>query len=313
MRDLADIQAFSALCTHQSLTRAARALDLPKSTVSRRLTHLEGDLGQSLVIRDGQRLQLTEAGRIFALYCQQLLELADQSRNALQELQEEASGRLSIAVHAALKRGWLMQVLDEFIAEHPGISLNLYTQQLTQHQVGRLDLWIWLGDFPLSGYRRENLGSWPFGLFAAPSYLQQQGYPRHPQDLLQHQWIDQTGRLKAGLSLYHPEQGYFALPAMDSRWCSDSLVLQADLIRQGKGVGLLPLWMADKYNQAHPGSLESCLPSWQADASEINLYYTLGRPPKRVSVLLNCLRHQCPTEWQTTSHSKAREAKCKDV
>lgn len=298
MRDLAEIQAFMALYKHQSLTRAAKALALPKSTLSRRLSHLEEDLGQALAIRDGRGLQLTEAGQVFAIYCQQLLELADLGRNALRELQEDVSGTLKIAVHSALKRGWLMQVLDEFMSEHPGIRLEVYTQNLDAGLADTMDLWFWLGELPRGRYRREQLGSWAYGLFAAPEYLQRRGRPQAPEDLMHHQWVDLLGMLKKGLHLHHPNQGSYPLMAFDSRWKTDSLVLQIDAIQQGRGLGFLPLWQADCFEAAHPGRLQRCLDAWQTGPVDIALYYPLGRPTRRMTLLLQALRQQCPQEWK---------------
>ena len=73
MHDFSAIKAFHALCQYKSLTAAAKALEQPKSTLSRRLASLENDLGQALIARQGNRLTLTKAGQVFAVYTEQLL------------------------------------------------------------------------------------------------------------------------------------------------------------------------------------------------------------------------------------------------
>ncbi len=89
MQDLSAVKAFHALCQHKSLTAAAKALEQPKSTLSRRLSQLEEDLGQCLLMRQGNRLTLTKAGEVFAIYSEQLLELANKSQEALQALNNQ--------------------------------------------------------------------------------------------------------------------------------------------------------------------------------------------------------------------------------
>lgn len=298
MHDLAGLQAFDALCRYKSLTAAAEALSQPKSTLSRRLNQLETDLGQTLVARDGNRLQLTEAGRIYAIYCRQLLDLAARGQDALQELQEEISGKLILVVHSAFKRGWLTSVLDHFMSQHPGIRLEIRTQLLPQ-QAEEADLWIWLGDLPVSHYRREKLGSWVYGLYAAPGYLKQQGCPRHPQELVRHAWVDLQGL--GSVVLHHTGGEEYLLSPADSRWKSDEMILQADAISQGKGIGLIPVWLAENFAKAHPGSVEPCLQQWFTEPVDIACHYTRGRPSRRLALLLAALREACPEEWKVPS------------
>lgn len=297
MQDLTSLQAFDALSRYKSLTAAAKAMGLPKSTVSRRLAQLETDLGQALIVRDGNRLHLTEAGQVFVSYCRQILELSEQGQNALQELQDEVSGQLVIVIHQELIRGWAMKVLDRFITAHPGIRLELYSHCLPQ-QVENLDLWLWLGDLPVSNCRREKLGSWHYALYAAPDYLKQRGAPLHPRDLVNHAWVDLLGLGAEGLTLWHHELGSYNLAAADSRWKTDAVLLQTDALRQGKGVGLLPIGMAERFMAAHPGGIVPCLPEWHTGPVDIACYYTRGRPSRKLRSLLEVLRAECPDEWR---------------
>lgn len=82
MQDLSAVRAFHALCQHKSLTAAAKSLGQPKSTLSRRLSQLEEDLGQALVAKQGNRLTLTKAGEVFSVYSEQLLDLAGRGKRS---------------------------------------------------------------------------------------------------------------------------------------------------------------------------------------------------------------------------------------
>lgn len=298
MHDLAAIKAFDALCQHQSLTAAAEALNQPKSTLSRRLAQLETDLGQALVTRQGNRLALTQAGHVFSRYSKQMLTLSEQSHEALQSLNNEICGELNVVIHPSLIRGWFSKVLHPFMQEHPDVQINLHTQMVPE--IGQeIDLMIWVGTPPEHQLRRELLGYWQFGLYASPSYLEEHPIPSHPRELPQHPWIDLMAHRQTGLSLIHAQQGSYELPPIHCRLRSDSLTMQADAIAGGKGIGMLPIWLANGFERSHPGSVRQCLNGWHPPATEVACYYTAGRPPLRVKVLLDTLRSQCPPEWRS--------------
>src|SRR5580658_7811172 len=71
MRDLNDVQYFAAVVENQGFSAAARTLNLPKSSVSRRIANLEARLGVRLIERSTRSLRLTEVGVSFlrALQC----------------------------------------------------------------------------------------------------------------------------------------------------------------------------------------------------------------------------------------------------
>lgn len=297
MQCLASLRAFDALCQYESLTAAAEALNQPKSTVSRRLSQLEEDVGQSLVARNGNKLTLTQAGELFAIYCKQVLDVAQKSQEAMQALNNEISGQITVVVHPNLLRSWFAKILDQFLNTHPGVRVKLIAQHIPPID-SSVDLLIWVGESPENNFRREAMGYWKYGLYASPDYLKRYGELSHPRELVSHRWVDLIATRREGLTLYHPKEGSFTLPAADSRLESDSIVMQADAIRNGQGIGILPQWFATRFEMSHPGSASPCLPEWQTQATEIACYYTTGRPALRVRTLLDMLRANCPEEWK---------------
>ncbi|KQB07186.1 LysR family transcriptional regulator [Vibrio metoecus] len=298
MQDLSAVKAFYALCQHKSLTAAAKALEQPKSTLSRRLAQLEEDLGQSLLMRQGNRLTLTKAGEVFAVYSEQLLELANKSQEALQELNNQVTGELTLVVHPNLIRGWLSQVLDEFMQQHSTLKIRLLSQFQHSDEVFEPDLIIWIEHAAPMGYRKERLGYWRYATYASPKYLAHRDKPTHPRELIHHPWIDFIACRRAELELHHPEFGSYSLPALESRLQSDNLAMQADAIAKGRGIGLLPTWFANGFETAHPGSLIPCVNGWQSQPTEINCFYPLGRHPLRLRLFIDALRQARPDEWQ---------------
>ncbi|ELV8648226.1 LysR family transcriptional regulator [Vibrio fluvialis] len=298
MQDLSAVRAFYALCQHKSLTAAAKSLEQPKSTLSRRLAQLEEDLGQALVARQGNRLSLTKAGEVFAAYSEQLIELANRSQEALHELNTQVNGEMTLVVHPNLTRGWMSRVLDSFMQEHPQLKVRLHSQ--FQHGDGSLDpdMIIWIGDIAPAGYRREQLGLWRYAAYASPQYLSERPRPAHPSELSDHPWIDFIAFRQEALTLHHTEHGRYVLPALKSRLQSDNLAMQADAIAKGRGIGLLPTWVAKGFEKNHPGSLEPCLEEWYSEPASIHCFYPIGRHPLRLRLFIDALRAACPDEWK---------------
>ncbi|MDR5892314.1 LysR family transcriptional regulator [Halomonas mongoliensis] len=303
MHDFDELNAFASVMASGSLTRSARELGLAKSTLSRRISHLEARLGQPLLRRQANRLIPTEAGLVFHDYCRDMLTLAERSQAALDELREEVSGELAIEAHCALTRSWLAPVLDAFLARYPEVELTLRTCDTPCLHPDSRGVSVWLGKVPCSALRQESLGALTRGLHAHPDYLARRGAPDHPRELAQHAWIDLLGANRDGVALHHRDGSRFDFQPPVSRLRVDLPELQLDAVARGRGLGLLPHWMVARREHHHPGELVACLPEWQPEPLPITLLYPFGHQPRRVTALLDCLRQAVPEAWQ-----KARQA-----
>ncbi|MEH6389322.1 MAG: LysR family transcriptional regulator [Pseudomonas profundi] len=300
MHDFNELTVFAAVVEQGGLTQVSANLGLPKSTLSRRISQLEARVGQRLLLRQSNRMLPTEAGKLFYNYCRQLLDLAAQSQHLLDDLKEEISGPLVLRVHNAFERGWLPAVLDRFLDTHTGVTLELSVTSLQPEQsddtVG--DLWLWLGGDTFHGLRNEPLGRWTSGLYASPEFVRANGLPTHPHQLAAYPWVDVLEGTGDPVRLRSTTQGEYHFNPEPSRLKVDSLVLQADCLVRGQGIGVLPLWYAEKYEKAHPGSLVRCLDEWNPPEQPINLLYSFGKAPKKVTALVEWLRHHMPPSWE---------------
>lgn len=299
MQDLLELEGFATVMACGSLTEAARRLGLPKSTLSRRLSQLEARLGQPLLLRRGNRLQATEAGLLFERYSRQILRLAEQGRQAMEDLREEVSGELVVRVHSSCARGWFPQALERFLADYPGVRISLHTEHRPPETgEGQGEIWLWVGPDPDCGLRHEVLCYWPCRLYASPDYFAGQRLPAHPRELAAHAWVDWLGETGEGLVLRHGSEGEYAFQPPPSRLTVDNYTLQLDAIARGQGIGVLPVRFAEGYQKAHPGRLLACLPEWRLPSLPVGLLYSFGRQPKKSTALLACLRRGLPDEWR---------------
>lgn len=120
------LAAFVEVAETGSFTLAAERLHLSQPAVSKRITALEEQAGQSLFDRVGRTVTLTDAGRTLLPYARKTLQDIEDARRALSQLDGSVSGRLSIGTshHIGLHR--LPPVLGQFTREYPQVDLDIH-------------------------------------------------------------------------------------------------------------------------------------------------------------------------------------------
>ena len=118
--------AFEAASRHQSFTAAASELHLTQSAVSRQIRALEGLLGSELFTRERQTVRLNRAGEAYAREIRSALDKV--ATATLWFKANPQGGVLNIAILPTFGTRWLAPRLPQFIAENPGITINLTTR-----------------------------------------------------------------------------------------------------------------------------------------------------------------------------------------
>src|ERR1700755_3090670 len=98
MADLDNILIFVKVAQYESISRGARPLGMPISTVSRRLSALESQLGATLLRRTTRRVSLTAQGREYFNQCQEPLDLLQEAEQVLTRAQKRPEGLLRITI-----------------------------------------------------------------------------------------------------------------------------------------------------------------------------------------------------------------------
>src|SRR5271168_5451113 len=102
MSDLNDIAVFVKVAKFGSFSRAARALSMPVSTVSRKVMSLEDQLGVTLMQRTTRKLSLTAQGRAYYDQCSEPLSRLVDAERVLTETQKQPEGLLRITAPVIL-------------------------------------------------------------------------------------------------------------------------------------------------------------------------------------------------------------------
>src|SRR6187549_296050 len=115
-RDLNDTLVFVKVVEHGSFISAAKALRLPKTTVSRKVQDLEARLGAQLLHRTTRKLGLTEAGHVYFEHSKRIARDLDEAESAVSELQSGPRGWLRVTATHSLGTTWIAPLLGEFRA-----------------------------------------------------------------------------------------------------------------------------------------------------------------------------------------------------
>lgn len=179
---------FAEVVAKGSLTAAARQLGMTPSAVSQHLRQLELSLGLALLHRSTRRLTLTEAGERYHAGCAAMVAAARSAEQALARLRDEPEGELRLA--APIGFGSLLAGALAPLRRHARLRLCLLLDDARIDLIeARVDLALRVGPLADSALVARRLGSVARQLCAAPAYLAERGWPAHPRDLLQHDWL----------------------------------------------------------------------------------------------------------------------------
>jgi DNA-binding transcriptional LysR family regulator len=122
---LEQLRIFVAVVHRESVERAAEALNLSQSAVSAAVARLEEDHAVTLFNRTGQRIELTDPGRLLLNEAQAVLARAQAAELALSEVAGLARGALTVYASQTIASYWLPPRLVSFRRMHPRITINL--------------------------------------------------------------------------------------------------------------------------------------------------------------------------------------------
>lgn len=167
---LAGLRAFEAAVRCNSLSDAARELNVTHAAIAQHVRGLETDLGETLLVRDGRGVAPTDTGRALA---QELNAGFSTIVGAIKSLQDRHTERpLQITLTPAFATHWLMPRIGEFWAKHPEIGLSINPSvALTDLRADGFDLGIRYGEGNWPGLEVEPLADGTFWGVAHPNLV----------------------------------------------------------------------------------------------------------------------------------------------
>jgi DNA-binding transcriptional LysR family regulator len=282
LTDLNNVRFFLEVVRSGSFSAAARSFALPPSSVSRRMTRLEDDLGARLLQRTTRSLQLTDAGRAYLAHAQRALEALEAGHRALGELQQSVRGRVRLTAPTGFGET-LWPILSTFLCTYGDVRLELDLTDRFVDLVGeRFDLGLRSTHETSSTLVGRRFSSSPRQLFASPSYVEARAVPRTVKDLERHDCI---------ILGSHAHRAMWSLitgktrrkVAVRGRIAVNEPRLAARSAAAGLGIALLPRSLCRPFLET--GDLRQVLPRVSGGASSLWLVY----PDRRLSAAARAL------------------------
>lgn len=261
--DLNDLQFFAVVVEHGGYAAAERALGIPKSRLSRRITQLEADLGVRLLQRSTRKFAVTDVGQSVYRHAQSMLNEAQAAREAVERVSAEPRGVIKVGCPVALSQDVLAHLLPGFMRRYPQVRLQIQVsnRRVDVIQEGfdiALRVRTQLTDDGELVLRR--FGDVREMLVASPAYLDRLGRPQHPSELAGHATLSMSDdEARQRWSLHGPNGEIERVDLQPCLMAHDFPLLLA-AARDGLGIALLPeMTCADAVRR---GELELVVPAW---------------------------------------------------
>jgi DNA-binding transcriptional LysR family regulator len=286
--DLNRIAIFLRVIEAESFTRAASALGLPKSSVSRSVSRLEQDLGVRLVQRTTRKLRLTEAGELYFEQAKRAIAELEEANSAVADMGREARGLVRVTAPVDLGVAVLADAVAAFAKQHPAIRIEL---SLTARRVDlveeKFDLAVRAGALADSSLVARKVGESASGLFASPAYLKGKKRLKAGGDLTAHACV--LFRARDGRAVWTLEgpDGTEEVPVTGAV-SVDDLSFVARAVIAGAGIGIIPMFIgADAVAR---GELVRVLPNYVFKGAPLHVVMPSARyVPARVTLLRDFL------------------------
>lgn len=242
-----------ALHTHGTLTEAANTLCLSQSALSHQIGYLEKKLGVALWKREGRNLRLTQAGMLLLEVAQQILPVLAQAEKKLAAYREGRQGILRIGVECYPCFEWLTGIIGAFMQSLPDIDVDIIQK------------------FQFTGL--EGLQNYHIDVLITPDLIKKENITYETLTEYQLVLVVSIDHPLAGIEKLTPEQLSnevlltFPVPQerLDILTCFltpahsvpkmlkpiESLEIMLQMTALGRGVCVLPEWLADIKMRSH--------------------------------------------------------------
>ncbi|MEO7775580.1 MAG: LysR family transcriptional regulator [Steroidobacteraceae bacterium] len=258
----AEMMVLAKVVDLKGFTAAARALQVPKASISRAVASLESHLGVKLLERSTRRVSLTDAGRIIYTHCRRIADETDIARAAFASPAE--GGALRVRADPIYGRLLVLPLVPRFLERFPDIPLQI--DLLSENDP--CDVEVCGTAPPADGRSVTALGKPPMILCASASYLRSAGTPISPAELGSHPLLLATPATSPCQIVLHSGRAATQVTCTLRLAVQDPAAVHS-ATAAGLGIGVLPEFLCRQ--GLAMGRLTRVLPEWQA-AAQVELF-----------------------------------------
>ncbi|CAG9258796.1 Transcriptional regulator, LysR family [Paraburkholderia unamae] len=277
MDDLNDIFYFVKVVENHGFTQAGRALNMPKSKLSRRVADLEARYGVRLLNRSTRHFSVTETGQEFYERCLAVLVEADAAREVMERRVSEPQGVVRVSCPTTLLEYRIGAHVADFMMLYPKVRILLdATNRRVDVLAEGFDLALRVRFPPLedSGLVMRVLSGSPQRLVAAPALLNQHAQNAHPADLAGMPSLDWGPQRDHVWTLVGPDAAEARVPHAP-RYITDDMTVLRQAALKGVGVVQLPFMVVE--NELEKGALVDVVPGWKPKGGLVHAVFPSRR------------------------------------
>ncbi len=257
-----------------NISAAGRNLGMSPAVAGAKLTKLENQMGADLLHRSTRKISLSIEGEEFLPFAREILAQEDAAHAALGHGSSEVKGTIRFTASSTFAQLFIAPILPEFLNRYPGINLELQFSDSQMNLIeGGYDLALRNFAIEDSTLKARKLAEDKRILCASADYLEENGTPKTPDDLLDHQLVVFTGGQTRRMSAEgHMRVTTFPPPNAEKRIvCDDGASMRISTMA-GVGISMNSLWSI--YRELEEGTLVRVLPDFEVtDKSAIWLVY----------------------------------------
>jgi DNA-binding transcriptional LysR family regulator len=276
---LISIEAVLAISRRGSFRAAALELGMSTSALSNTIGKLERNLGVRLFNRSTRSVALTDAGRTFVEQVGPAVRTIRDAMDGVRSQQQTPSGVLRFNAFATAAREILAPLILEYLRRYPRVHIDLVTEgKLVDVVADGFDFGVRSADLVPSDMIAVPLGGpRSFAVVATPLYLEANGLPKVPSDLLAHACI-RVRLPNGGLCRWHFEKDGQALQVdVTGPLTLDEATLSRIAVLEHVGLGLF--MESDVREDIATGRLVRVLEDWTPPLAPLCIYYPGRKNP----------------------------------
>lgn len=287
MSALDDFEFFVLLCRANSLSAAARELDVSPAATSKRLAAIEKRIGVQLISRNTRSMNLTAEGRIYLEEARAITARIEALSDRLGPVDGKIRGALRVNASLGFGRKYMAAMVSAFVAAYPKITVDM---ELSDHPLDLIaqsyDIGIRFGELPDSNLHARRIAPHRRLLVAAPAYIARHGAPRHPDRLVEHNCLVLRQNDEAhGIWHFARAEDRFAVKVSGNLKSNDGESIVAWAL-DGHGIIQRAAWEVAPYLAA--GELVEILPEFALPRADISAVYHYQRfVPAKVRVFID--------------------------